>query len=101
MSLLFLLIAAAATLAIFLTTAPGRKLLKRIGFRDYVPGAAPSGDLEYLRAACAGNLTEVDRRIAVERTRYPDQTEAEHYRRAIRKVMNEGRAGSSEADQPR
>jgi hypothetical protein len=31
----------------------------------------------------------VARRVAVEQERYPDLTEAEHYRRAIRKIFAE------------
>ena len=40
MSGLTLLLAIIGTLAIFLTTSRGREILKRIGFRDRVPGAA-------------------------------------------------------------
>jgi len=77
------------TLAIFATTRSGREILKRIGFRDHVPDAASSEDVEYLRSACDGDSAEVERRLAVERERYPELTEAEHYRRAIRKVFVE------------
>ena len=84
---LTLLLAVLGTLAVFLTTSPGREILKRIGFRDRVPGAASSADVEFLRSACRGDASEVERRLSIERERYPDLTEAEHYRRAIRKIL--------------
>jgi len=89
MNTLMLILAIVATLAIFSTTTLGREVLKQIGLRDRVPGAASSEDVAYLRSACGGDLAESDRRVAVERERYPDLTEAEHYRRAIRKVIAE------------
>ncbi len=89
MSNLILLIAILATLAIFATTTAGREVAKRIGLRDHVPGAAPSEDVAYLLAACGGDRREVERRLDVERDRYPQASEAEHYRRAIRKVFAE------------
>jgi hypothetical protein len=92
MTALILLIAVGATLAIFATTPPGRQVLKRIGLRDLVSDAAPSEDFDYLLSACGGDRAELDRRVSVERERYPDLTEAEHFRRAIRKVFDE-RAG--------
>lgn len=85
MNLLLLVIAIVATLAIFATTAKGREIAKRIGFRDRVTGAASSDDVAYLLKVCGGDRAELDRRIALERDRYPELTEAEHYRRAIRK----------------
>jgi hypothetical protein len=89
MTPILLCFARIATLAICATTKPGREVLKRIGLRDRVPGAAPSDDVDYLRSACEGDLVEAERRLEVERTMYPDLTEAEHYRRAIRKVFND------------
>ncbi len=89
MEALVLILAVAGTLAIFATTSAGRALRKRVGFRDSVPGAAPNEDLRFLLDACNGDLAEVERRIALERERVPALTEAEHYRRAIRKVMAE------------
>ncbi len=89
MSAVILILVVGATLAIFATTTAGRELMKRVGFRDRVPGAASSADLDYLRSACGGDLEEVARRVAVEQERYPDLTEAEHYRRAIRKIFAE------------
>jgi hypothetical protein len=88
-STLILIFAVLATLAVFATTTTGRQILKRVGLRDRVPGAAPSEDLAYLRKACGGDRAEMDRRVAIERERYPDLTEAEHFRRAIRKVLAE------------
>jgi hypothetical protein len=89
MTLLMLVIAIVATIAIFATTTSGREIAKRIGFRDHVSGAATSEDVAYLLSACRGDRAALEARIAAERLRYPDLTEAEHYRRAIRKVFAE------------
>jgi hypothetical protein len=89
MTLLILLFAIVATVAVFATTTPGRRILKRIGLRDLVPGVASSDDVNYLRSACNDDREEVEGRLDAERARYPDLTEAEHYRRAIRKVFQE------------
>lgn len=88
-------LAIVATLAIFATTTLGRSFATRLGFRDHVPGAASSEDVAYLLSACDGDRAELERRIAVERARYPEMTEAEHYRFAIRKVFS-----SRESDSP-
>lgn len=89
MTLLMIILAVVATLAIFATTRPGQEILKRIGLRDRVPGAASTEDFEYLLSACGGDRGELDRRIGLEQARFPDLSEAEHYRRAIRKVFVE------------
>jgi len=92
MSALILVLAVGVTLAIFATTPPGRRVLKRIGLRDLVSDAAPSEDFDYLLSACDGDRAELDRRVALERTRFPDLSEAEHFRRAIRRVFDERRS---------
>ncbi len=89
MDALLLLIVLAATLAIFATTRPGHALRKRIGLRDGVPGAAPHRDVAFLIDACGGDRDEAARRVASEQARVPDLTEAEHYRRAIRRALAE------------
>ncbi len=87
MQFLLLLIVGAVTLAIFATTDRGREIAKRIGFRDRVKGAAPSEDVAFLLTACGGDRKEVTRLIALERDQYSDLSEADHYRRAIRKIL--------------
>lgn len=87
MNVLMLVLALIATAAVFATTTRGREIAKSLGFRDSVPGAAPSDDVAYLRNACGGDRAQADRLVEVERERFPDLSEAEHYRRAIRKVM--------------
>ena len=94
MAIFVLVLAIAATLAIFATTTAGREMLKRIGFRDRVSGAASSEDVAYLLQACGGDRQELRRRIDVERVRFPAMTEAEHYRHAIRKVFAENEKDS-------
>ena len=82
-----LALAMIGTIAVFLTTKRGGELAKRIGLRDRVSGAAKSEDVAYLLAACDGDRDELKRRIEFEHERFPELTEAEHYRRAIRRVM--------------
>jgi hypothetical protein len=86
---LLLILVVAGTLAVFATTRAGRELRKRIGLRDGVPGAAPHRDVEFLIEACGGDRDEAARRVAFEQAQLPDLTEAEHYRRAIRRVLAE------------
>ena len=57
--------------------------------------AASSEVDAYLLAACDGDRRELERRVGLERERYPELTEAEHYRRVIRKVFA-ARESSSE-----
>ena len=92
MDLLFLLAAIAALVLIFATTRSGRDAMKRVGLRDKVPNAAPTEDVAYLVSLCDGDRREAERRVEAERERFPDLTEAEHYRRAIRKGMTERNA---------
>jgi len=86
---LVLVVAVFAVVAIFATTQRGREMRKRVGFRDTVSGAAPTDDVAYLVQLCEGDRDEAARRVAAERDRFPDLTEADHYRRAIRKGVNE------------
>jgi hypothetical protein len=96
MRLLQLLFAIMLTLGVFATTRRGQEIAKRIGLRDHVPGAASSEDVRFLLDACGGDRAELERRIERERSRVPDLSEADHYRRAIRKVLAE-RAPEQEA----
>jgi hypothetical protein len=89
MTVLILAIAIVFTLAVFATTARGREIAKRIGLRNYVSGAASSVDVAFLLDACGGDRAEVERRLEIERSRLPEITEAEHYRRVIRKILDE------------
>lgn len=89
MHFLILLLALVGTLAVFATTRRGREVAKRIGFRDWVSGAASSEDVAFLIGACDGDRAEAERRVEAQRERLPELSEAELYRRAIRKVMND------------
>ncbi|MCR9098117.1 MAG: hypothetical protein NXI30_28180 [bacterium] len=105
MDLLWLLLAIAALVAVFATTRPGRDAMKRIGLRDRVPGAAPTDDVAYLLSICGGDRVEAARCVEAERDRFPDLTEADHYRRAIRKGMAERegmaeRGGTAQRESP-
>jgi hypothetical protein len=89
MSFGLLAFALLGTLAVFATTQRGQAIAKKIGFRDRVKGAAPTEDLAYLLEACGGDSVEAARRVEFERERFSELTEAEHYRRAIRKLLAE------------
>ncbi len=89
MTYVLLILAVLATLAIFATTRRGQEIAKRIGFRDHVPGAASSEDVAFLLKACDGDRAELERRIAFERERFPERSESDHYRAAIRRVFAE------------
>lgn len=89
MDVLILAVAVIATIAVFATTRPGREIAKRVGLRDRVAGAASSEDVAFLRSACGGDRALAEERVRFERERLPELTEAEHYRRAIRKVLAE------------
>ncbi len=95
MTILMLGFAIVATIALFATTKTGQDLVKRIGFRDHVPGAASSEDVAFLLSACGGDRAELKRRIEAERARMPEVTEAAHYRSAIRKVFAERESAAS------
>ena len=86
---LTLLVVVGATFALFATTRAGDRLVRWIGLGRFLPGAASSEDVAYLIRTCGGDRREARERIAVERARYPDLSEAELYRRAIRRVFNE------------
>ena len=83
------LVVLAAVLAIFATTTVGRRVAVRIGMRDHVAGAASSEDVGFLLQRCGDDRVEALRRVAAERERFPDLSEADHYRRAIRRLLGE------------
>lgn len=87
MDAILLGLAVVALLGVFATTRMGRQLLVRTPLRDRVPGAAPREDVAYLLQLCGGDRDEVARALALEREQTPDLSEAQHYRRAIRKRM--------------
>jgi hypothetical protein len=80
-----------AVAAIFSTTPIGRRLAVRVGLRDHVAGAASSEDVAFLMTRCGHDRAEALRRVAAERERFPALGEAEHYRRAIRRILQEQR----------
>ena len=101
MTALTLGLALIGTIVLFLTTTRGREVAKRIGLRDRVAGAAKSDDVAYLLSACDGDRAELKRRIKFESDRFPDLTEAEHYRRAIRRIITDSANESDRPQKPR
>lgn len=96
-SLVAALVVLACVLAIFATTKTGRRLFAALGLRAPGPGAATSEDVEFLLSRCNQDPREVARRIAAERERFPDLCEADHYRRAIRRLLAEAKPGAEAA----
>ncbi|MBK7949949.1 MAG: hypothetical protein IPK00_14650 [Deltaproteobacteria bacterium] len=88
-SLLMTVVVLVAVVAIFATTPVGKRLAVGLGLRDHVAGAAPSRDVEFLLERCGGDRAEALRRVAAERERFPALGEADHYRRAIRRILQE------------
>ncbi len=74
----------AVIVAIYATTPSGRRLRSRLPIGRLSPGRAPKEDREYLLRVCDGDAARVARLLDLERSRNPDMTEAEAYRRAIR-----------------
>ena len=87
----FLPLAAALGVAwVFSTTPAGKRWMDRLGIGGAKRGAgAPSEDHEFLLRACDGDYEEVQRRLSDELRRAPHLSEAEAYRKAIRRVFNE------------
>lgn len=91
LSVLSALVVLAVVLAIFATTPAGRRIAVRLGLRDWVAGAASSEDVAFLLGRCGDDRAEMARRLEAERVRFPALTEAEHCRRAIRRILQEQR----------
>jgi hypothetical protein len=90
------ILVAGAVIAIFLTMAPGQRIVRRLGLRGLQKGAAPDEDRAFLLKACDGDAAAVKARLEAVRVRYPDWSEAQIYRRAIRGVLNERRRSADE-----
>ena len=83
---------------LFFSMASGQRLAKRLGLRRLQKDAAPDADRDFLLSVCGGDAAAAEACLDAVRVRYPDWTEAQLYRRAIRGVMNERRhAGHSDA----
>ena len=96
-SALTALVVLAVVLAIFATTKPGRRIAAALGLRTDFAGAATSEDVDFLLGRCGNDPVEVARRIAAERERFPDLSEADHYRRAIRRLLAEANGAGSKS----
>lgn len=94
------LVVLACVLAIFATTKTGGRVVAALGLRGPGPGAATAEDVDFLLSRCHDDPKEVARRIAAERERYPDLCEADHYRRAIRRLLAEAKSGPDSASDP-
>ena len=86
---IFALLGAGVALAIYLTTPPGKRLADRFGIPT--PGSrkdrAPAEDFDYLLSACDNDPAQVAQLLSDARKHNPEMTEAEAYRKAIRRVL--------------
>lgn len=84
----FVLVLAAA-IAIFFTTATGRRIADDIGFRPGMKDPAPKQDRAYLLRICNGDVSAVDAMLEAARSKRPELTEREAYRAAIRAHLHD------------
>jgi hypothetical protein len=69
------------------TTRRGRRLRAHLGFDR--GGGAPVDDREYLLRVCDGDRERVARLLDLERRDRPELSEADAYRRAIRRQLRD------------
>ncbi|MGI9431247.1 MAG: hypothetical protein ACR2PQ_03490 [Myxococcota bacterium] len=69
------------------TTKQGRRLRSRLGIGR--GSGAPQDDREYLLRVCDGDRDRVSRLLDHERRGQPEMTEAQAYRRAIRRHLRD------------
>ncbi len=81
------LVCVAFILWIASTTLTGRRWRRRLGLDR--SGRAPRDDREYLLRVCNGDAAQVQRLLEHERRDRPEMTEAETYRRAIRRYLRD------------
>ncbi|MCP3984519.1 MAG: hypothetical protein GY723_09015 [bacterium] len=74
--------------ALIFSTTPGQRLAERIGIPP-LRGRAPKDDRAFLLKACDGDRLRVRERLAAERGRAPEATDAELHRKAIRRWFQE------------
>lgn len=89
MTVLVVVAGLAAMLWIFSTMPQGRRLLARLGVRTKRGGGAPRDDREYLLRVCDGDPAKVARLLELEREAWPEISEAQAYRRAIRRYLRD------------
>ncbi len=88
MRLLVIAAAVAALVALFLWTEAGRRLAERAGLPP-LRGRASADDRAFLLRACEGDRKRLTERLALEKARWPEASEAELYRKAIRRWFQE------------
>jgi hypothetical protein len=69
------------------TTQHGRRLRNRLGIGR--GSGVPQDDREYLLRVCDGDRDRVARLLDLERRSQPEMTEAQAYRRAIRRHLRD------------
>ena len=74
-------------IAVLLTTPAGRRLRQRLPVAALRSGRAPKEDRDYLLRVCEGDLTRVATLLEHEREGFPELSEADAYRRAIRRHL--------------
>jgi len=81
------LICVAVIVWIASTTPTGRRWRRRLGLDR--SDRAPREDRDYLLRVCDGDAARAERLLERERRDYPEMTEAQAYRRAIRRLLRD------------
>ncbi len=77
----------AFVVTVLLTTPAGRRLRQRLPIAALRSGRAPKEDRDYLLRVCDGDRAQVAALLEHERERQPELSEADTYRRAIRRHL--------------
>ncbi len=77
----------AFVVAVLLSTPAGRQLRQRLPIAALRSGRAPKEDRDYLLRVCDGDRAQVAALLERERERQPELSEADTYRRAIRRHL--------------
>jgi hypothetical protein len=84
---LVVMLGLAFVVALLLTTPAGRRLRQRLPIAALRSGRAPQEDRDYLLRICDGDPARVATLLERERERQPELSEADTYRRAIRRHL--------------
>ena len=85
--ILLILVVVAVMVVIFVTMPAGRALVSRLGLEGVLKKGAPRRDREFLLGLCDNDKKKVAELLEVERQKFSELSEAEIYRRVIRRQM--------------
>ena len=94
--ILLILVVVAVMVVIFVTMPAGRALVSRLGLEGVLKKGAPRRDREFLLGLCDNDKKKVAELLEVERQKFSELSEAEIYRRVIRRQMRAREAAHSD-----